>query len=245
MLTKEQSQALIPTKEQLQSLWGIHLHSLRTRVLMEMEAREAVSSLKKQHEKAHKAAESKAKEDKRQTLNKNVRFLNMPTNSHFANNLDYLPYLLKQKWGYLFNSPSYSQEKRFYVYAHVDTSKINVHITRDTTLPGIPFYIGKGSGGRAFDLNRNQGHGIKIRELLHANHAPTDIVYIIREGLTESDALELESKLIFFFGTIYTETRKKGVLYNLDMGKTPEMDNRRFIVRRKKEGIKKPTRNKN
>ncbi len=236
-----QIQDVIPTKEQLQAMGGTHLHIIRKRVNKEIEDRKITATIKKENEKIKREARKKSKEIKRQLLNKNVPFLSMPTNAHFSNNLDYLPYLLKQKWNHLFKEND-NLERKFYVYAHIDNSKPNVNITRRSKLPGIPFYIGKGSAARAYDLNRNQGHGIKIKELLHNNCAAEEIVHIIKEGLTEGEALELESKLIYFFGTIYTNTRKGGVLYNLDMGKTPKMNTQRFIIRKNRKGIKKPTR---
>jgi hypothetical protein len=88
------------------------------------------------------------------------------------------------------------------------------------TLPGVPFYVGKGCGQRAWDLKRNEGHGVELRQLLAKQHTPEQIVHLIRENLTERAALEIESKLVYFFGTKFERTRQ-GMLVNLDIPKRP------------------------
>ncbi len=89
----------------------------------------------------------------------------------------------------------------FYVYALKDPR----------TSPAKPFYIGKGTGSRAFD------HLIKpdatkkyarIKEIITAGSIP--MVDILVEDLTEAQALRLEAELISAFGTIETG----GVLTN-------------------------------
>lgn len=112
----------------------------------------------------------------------------------------------------------------FYVYAHSDPrgSTFEVKESFGGNFGGLPFYIGKGSGQRAYDLKRNQGHGKKLKMVLGENWSPEDIVHIAFNGLSEQKAFELESKLIYFFGTIYQTKRKKCTLYNLDIPKTPE-----------------------
>lgn len=137
---------------------------------------------------------------------------------------NYLNSLINQDWGYLFNSETYSNEKKYYVYAHVDpTSRIFTASKKcGGNYGGLPFYIGKGTGNRAYVLKRNQGHGKKIRNLLTKGYSEDDIVHILKSDLTESQAYELESKLIYFFGTKYQENRKYGTLYNLDIPAIPE-----------------------
>lgn len=145
--------------------------------------------------------------------------------------LRYLMPLLKQDWQYLF--PSQNQEKKFYVYAHCDP--LRECISMPAEYGGIirmPFYIGKGTGNRAFDLQRNQGHGAKLRELVKKGVGVDEIVIIIKGELSESEALSLESKLIYFFGTIY-QNPKSGVLLNLDIPPTPLFNGR--IVQTPKE----------
>lgn len=134
----------------------------------------------------------------------------------------YLPALLKQDWSHLFNSSSYSTEPVFYVYAHInpDTPQITTSNDSGGVYSGMPFYIGKGTGDRAYDLKRNQGHGKILNKLLARGYTKDDLVKIIFNDLTEAKAFEIESKLIYFFGTVYGH--EKGVLYNLDTPSTPK-----------------------
>ena len=108
---------------------------------------------------------------------------------------------------------------KFYVYAHCDPSnKIAIGKNSTTTfgatlgLTYFPFYIGKGTGDRAWDLNRNESHK-KMRQKIKTFGNDID-VKIIKSGLTEKEALMLEVKLIDVFGL----TSFKGMLVNLDEG---------------------------
>jgi len=134
----------------------------------------------------------------------------------------YLPALLNQDWSHLFSGYGYSEERKFYVYAHVNPEMPNFRSPDIVggAYNGTPFYIGKGSEERAFDLKRNQGHGKVLNQLNKLGYKKDSIVKIIKSELNEAEAFELESKLIFFFGTIYN--KKRGVLYNLDTPKTPK-----------------------
>mgnify|MGYP000373087046 CR=1 FL=1 len=63
----------------------------------------------------------------------------------------------------------------------------------------------------------------KIKEALDKGYEKKDIVKIVFSGLSERKALEIESKLILFFGSIYE--RKKGAsLYNLDIPSRPKFN---------------------
>jgi len=136
----------------------------------------------------------------------------------------YLQLLLDQDWSHLFAGGD--PEPKYYVYAHVNPttpSSMRLQAGRlSLKFRGHPFYIGKGCGERAYDLKRNQGHGALLRELLSDGATEKRIVHIVSKGLTESKALELESKLIYFFGTKYEQGRK-GMLVNLDIPARPEM----------------------
>ena len=111
----------------------------------------------------------------------------------------------------------------YYVYAHLDTAhRVAVGragITSFAATIGLsfwPFYIGKGVGDRWCDLNRNETHR-KVRERMsRAARVPATVK--IADGLTESAALQLESKLIDIFGSIASG----GNLCNLDEGLYPE-----------------------
>ncbi len=80
----------------------------------------------------------------------------------------------------------------FYVYALKDPREN----------PCLPFYIGKGTGSRAFDhLARPDSTAkyARIKAILADGHEP--IVDILVEDLTEVQALKLEAELISAFGT--------------------------------------------
>lgn len=133
----------------------------------------------------------------------------------------YLPALIAQDWSELYQCQEDGSKEEYYVYAHVDPRQwvVNIPGTKQS-LGGTPFYIGKGVGNRAFDFKRNQGHGKQLKIVVEAGFAPEDIVKVVYDGLKESKALELEAKLIWFFGTVYEEGRN-GVLFNLERPKTP------------------------
>lgn len=81
----------------------------------------------------------------------------------------------------------------FYVYALKDTR----------TSPAMPFYIGKGTGSRAYDHLITPDFTRKytrIKEILASGGKP--VVDILVEDLTETQALRLEAELIAAFGTL-------------------------------------------
>jgi hypothetical protein len=134
----------------------------------------------------------------------------------------YLRSLISQDWSDLF--PSDANDGDCYVYAHVDPGgKIfSGHRSCGGNYGGTPFYIGKGKGDRAYNLKRNQGHGKKIKTVTENGWCSDDIVKIVFSELSDQKAFEIESKLIYFFGTVYQEDRSTGILYNLDIPKAPE-----------------------
>ena len=81
----------------------------------------------------------------------------------------------------------------FYVYALKDPR----------TSPAMPFYIGKGTGSRAFDHlvvpDATKKHA-RIKEIFADGAAP--MVDILVEDLIEAQALRLEAELISAFGTL-------------------------------------------
>lgn len=148
---------------------------------------------------------------------RSIRHLNDPV--HLREK--YLCALLAQDWSSVF--PADDGAGKFYVYAHVDPTQrvCNQPAEGGGCYGGQPFYIGKGCGERAWDLKRNQGHGTRLKQLIAQGWRPEDLVHIAFQGLSESKALEIESKLIYFFGTVYQLDRKFGCLLNLDVPKTP------------------------
>ncbi len=80
----------------------------------------------------------------------------------------------------------------YYVYALKDP----------TRNPAIAFYIGKGTGTRAWDhLVRvdDSAKGARIREIQESGH--NVIVAMLAESLTEGQAIKLEAELVSAFGT--------------------------------------------
>lgn len=119
----------------------------------------------------------------------------------------------------LFSEMELDAQSNYYVYVHCDPGA-KIAIGRDGRssfgatigMTHLPFYVGKGVGSRAFDLNRNETHR-KIRQNLSSfNKEP--VVLILKNDLTELEALSYESKLIDIFGVI----GKGGRLCNLDEG---------------------------
>ena len=86
---------------------------------------------------------------------------------------------------------SYSMNNTYYVYQYLRED-------------GTPYYIGKGKNRRAWVKQR-------------AIPLPTDLtnIQILKENLTESEAFELESKLIAYYGRKDNGT---GILRNLTDG---------------------------
>jgi hypothetical protein len=119
----------------------------------------------------------------------------------------------------MYDGMELSQERRFYVYAHCDPffkfkADTNGKIAFASTigLDYLPFYVGKGEGNRAYELNRNEGHR-KKRQFIEGSQKEVQI-RIIKDNLTELEAFMLESKLIDIFGL----TSFGGWLVNLDEG---------------------------
>lgn len=111
-----------------------------------------------------------------------------------------------------------------YVYLHYDPrveKRIRLgHGACSIAIDGEPFYVGKGVGLRAYDLKRNDGHGVILRQLRQEGFMAEDIVKVVASGLYECEALELESKLIHFFGSRY-DGLNPGPLVNLATTKGP------------------------
>ena len=83
----------------------------------------------------------------------------------------------------------------FYVYALKDPR----------SSPAMPFYIGKGTGSRAFDHLVNPDKTRKsrrIKNIKNDGHEP--LVDVLVDNLTESQALRIEAELIGAFGTMET-----------------------------------------
>jgi hypothetical protein len=81
----------------------------------------------------------------------------------------------------------------FYVYALKDPRRS----------PALPFYIGKGTGARAYDHfvtpDRTRKYA-RISEIISAGSKP--LVDVLLDDLTESQAVRMEAELIAAFGTM-------------------------------------------
>lgn len=213
-------------KFQLQHIPTNHLIELREDIKQELKKRRVSSAI--ENRKTF-ISSLKPRHENRDEINKEIfefNSKNLLSLRHLENPADYntkfLPCLLAQDWSDVF--PDSGGDSKFYVYAHVDPrQKVFVADTSSGgNYGGKPFYVGKGTGSRAHDLKRNQGHGTRIRQIISEGFDAEDIVKILFDNLTESKAFEIESKLIYFFGTLYEEKRKNGWLLNLEVPKTPD-----------------------
>jgi hypothetical protein len=125
---------------------------------------------------------------------------------------------------------SYDAHPKYYVYAHLDTTrKIAAGVSAKTTFAALlgmshwPFYVGKGIGDRCEELVRNETHR-KVRERIHKLGKEITVVKI-KENLTEAEALQYESKLIDIFGLV----TNNGLLSNLDEGLLPNKRRERYM----------------
>jgi hypothetical protein len=95
---------------------------------------------------------------------------------------------------------------KFYVYILLDPNKSGSYNYEDYKFEFEPFYIGKGSGDRAFrhttkkvlNDNCNSHKKNKINKILKTNKNP--IVLLLFENLNENEAFEKENKLIQLIG---------------------------------------------
>lgn len=95
---------------------------------------------------------------------------------------------------------------KYYTYAYLDP-RINVRlVVNDSIFDYEPFYIGKGTGNRFNThkqrwsyLKKNSHKNNKIKQIINDGFVP--IVYIIKSGITEEEALYLESHFIKEIGT--------------------------------------------
>lgn len=152
----------------------------------------------------------------------NLLAMNLGPRESFNEKRIYAKSLMQQNWSHLFDQYE-CESTKFYVYAHVDPRIFSFACKEINCLPcqGQPFYIGKGCGDRAYDMKRNQGHGKMIAYLRDKGCSDDAMVKILFDGLSERSAMEIESKIIYFFGTVYEKCRK-GTLYNLDISKRPD-----------------------
>lgn len=137
----------------------------------------------------------------------------------------YYQALIHQNWSCTYPDDN-NAAGDYYVYSHVDPKKpaFCQKMAYGGDFKGQPFYIGKGSGDRAYQLKRNEGHGKYIRQLLALGCPSESLVHIAFAGLSEQKAFELEAKLIYFFGSVFEKLRKNTCLLNIEIPKLPEFE---------------------
>lgn len=139
--------------------------------------------------------------------------------------------MMSESWEIKKKNPDTKQ--KYYVYIHCEyTSSPLLYRSKDgknkILFNKVPFYIGKGCGGRLESKNRTNLHRAKMESnnLIAPQNKWT---YIFRDKLNEVQALELEAKLILFFGcngqtkgNPYLSGLKTGVLVNNQYPFVPE-----------------------
>lgn len=111
-------------------------------------------------------------------------------------------------------------ETKYYVYAHCNPTKplkVNRYaqhlFAAQLGLLYEPFYIGKGCGQRCSEIIRRNDSYRKVKQQITKRNKEIHVV-VIRDGITENQALGIEGKLIDIFGL----RSYKGLLVNLDEG---------------------------
>ena len=83
---------------------------------------------------------------------------------------------------------------KFYVYMH------RCPLTSEIV------YVGKGTGGRAWDVTRSRGtfkeHQTWMLELIDQGYVPSDWVFIIHKGLDEREAFNREKEFLYANGHV-------------------------------------------
>lgn|SRR5574343_605140 len=103
-----------------------------------------------------------------------------------------------------------SPRDRYYVYIHVDPMTSSV------------VYVGKGTRGRAWVFSRDRSGGRKDDHFLWmlgleaAGLTPANWVYIVDEGLSEKEALSVESTLIGLHDPVFNKNTRRSLSYTAE-----------------------------
>ena len=127
---------------------------------------------------------------------------------------------LEEDWGHLFNG-EYDKDPKYYVYYHTDPTMPNMRLRKNTDsveFIGRPFYVGKGCGDRYKSKKRARSHLSIINNIKANTNTEDNIYHIFKSALTEKEALELEAKLITFFGCSTEIDRKKSHFHGMKGG---------------------------
>ena len=134
--------------------------------------------------------------------------------------------IMRDDWSFLFQG--LDETKIYYVYAHVNPQgKFYKEYSNRNGFCVLknPIYIGKGKDSRAFNINRTNFHNHKLRKLAE-KYTIEDVTFIMKDKLKEGEALELESKLIYYYGCRGGSYKplngeNTGCLYNNKYEKSP------------------------
>ncbi len=107
--------------------------------------------------------------------------------------------ILSEDWSDLFQGYS-SDTSDFYVYLHGSPKNKKMYSPLDTKSFASPIYVGMGQGNRAYNFSRSPAHLEELCRLTDLGYSKEEIVHVVKAGLSEKSARELESKLILFFG---------------------------------------------
>jgi len=141
--------------------------------------------------------------------------------------------ILSESWDYLFSEHDNTvRDKCVYIH-HVPeqlrSNNINYKYPNNIIFEiPRPFYIGKGDKKRVNNFNsRSRFHQKRLNKLLKQGYKKEELVLILKDGLTDREARELESKLILFFGCNTGDKYKclysgSGILMNLTYEPFPE-----------------------
>ena len=164
------------------------LEALRSAITGELQRRKRFKELEKRQAQAA-VHEERTKEAVKEHWRIPASFPRYAVQTSYKDRRTYLPRLLAQDWSSLFPTSDVTVREH-YVYIHYDPRSKPIELkAMKVLLMGKPFYIGKGSGQRAWDLRRNQGHGKRIKYLRQLGYSDETMVQIICEGLTEQEAL--------------------------------------------------------
>ena len=100
--------------------------------------------------------------------------------------------------------PNVAARSIFYVYFWVDPKT------------GVPFYVGKGMGDRAYFKHRHERCQNKLNKLLNEGYSMKDIVVMHKENLTEDEAYTFEEQCI----ASHKRVEEGGTLFNYKTSKS-------------------------
>lgn len=114
--------------------------------------------------------------------------------------------LINDDWSHLFCNTD-DGFNDYYVYYHCDprlplNSAYCLDQEGNEVISQMPFYIGMGRGDRLFNFKRTNQHTTLLSKLISDDFGKKEIAHKIIDGVTKSIALELESKLILYFGCV-------------------------------------------